>query len=209
MNTVLPLSWSSLELKDVAKWGSGGTPKSGNSLYYGGDIPWAVIGDLNDGVVSSTAMTITQAGLENSSAKLVPEGTILLAMYGSIGKLGITGCSMATNQAIAFAQPFSDVIELKYLFFYLLSQRQEFLKSGKGATQQNISQTLLKPWPIPVAPLREQAEVVLILEAQFSRIEVVASSIGMSQQLETLKRSLLHAAFTGKMTKEWRNRNNG
>lgn len=210
MSSELPDRWVTLELKDVAKWGSGGTPKSGNPSYYGGEIPWAVIGDLNDGVVSLTATAITQAGVDNSSAKIVPEGTLLLAMYGSIGKLGITGCSMATNQAIAFARADEKKVGLKYLFFYLLSQRQKFLKSGKGATQQNISQTLLKPWPIPIAPLDEQAEIVRILEEQFSRQEAILTvADAADRKVAALRRSLLHAAFSGELTKLWREKHNG
>ena len=107
-------TWRHLTLKDVAKWSSGGTPKAGTKEYYGGDIPWAVIGDLNDGHVSTTASTITEAGLANSSAKVVAPGTLLVGMYGSIGKMSIADVPMATNQAIACAVPASD-IDLSYL----------------------------------------------------------------------------------------------
>ena len=75
-------SWKQLTLGDVGEWGSGGTPLKAHSDYYGGDTPWLVIGDLNEGVVTSAETTITSKGLENSSAKLVPVGTVLIAMYG-------------------------------------------------------------------------------------------------------------------------------
>ena len=99
----IPDTWVKSTLGDCFEWGSGGTPRAGNSDYYNGEIPWLVIGDLNDSVVVASGQTITREGLNNSSAKLVDEGTVLLAMYGSIGKLGIAGMRLATNQAIAFA----------------------------------------------------------------------------------------------------------
>lgn len=99
----LPKNWAKTTLGECFEWGSGGTPTSSVKKYYDGNIPWLVIGDLNDNYINTSDKTITQFGLENSSAKLVPKGTLLLAMYGSIGKLGIAGMPLATNQAIAFA----------------------------------------------------------------------------------------------------------
>ena len=167
----LPNGWQVKTLGEVAVWGSGGTPQAGNPAYYGGSIPWAIIGDLNDGVVSTTEKSITEDGLANSSAKLVPTGAILIAMYGSIGKMGIAGVPMATNQAIAFALPNKDLILPEYLFWFLSSQRDLFLSQGKGATQQNISQTLLKAWEIPLPPLDEQRRIVETLDEHLSRLD--------------------------------------
>ena len=101
----LPRGWQWATFSDVAEWGSGGTPKADNPTYYGGSIPWAVIGDLTDGIITETATTITERGLADSAAKMIEPGTVMVAMYGSIGKLGVAGGPMATNQAIAFAHP--------------------------------------------------------------------------------------------------------
>ena len=77
-------------MTEVVTWGSGGTPKATESQYYdNGDIPWLIIGDLNDGVVTESQSKITELGLKNSSAKIIPAGTLLVAMYGSIGKLQV------------------------------------------------------------------------------------------------------------------------
>jgi type I restriction enzyme S subunit len=201
--TEIPNGWKSCTLADIAKWGSGGTPTAGNKSFYDGDIPWAIIGDLNDGVVTTTARTITNKGLESSSAKMVPTGAVLVAMYGSIGKLGIAGIPLATNQAIAFAIPNESLITQKYLFYFLWSQREKLLWSGKGATQQNISQTILKAWKIPLPPLPEQHKIVEILEDHLSRLDAsIALADAMEKQSAGLRRSLLQAAFTGQLTKE-------
>ena len=175
--TALPKGWTLETLSDVATWGSGGTPQAGHAAFYGGDIPWAVIGDLNEATVMETRASITDAGLAASSAKLVPEGAVLLAMYGSIGKLGIAGRPMATNQAIAFALP-NDRVLGKYLFYYLMSQRHQLDAMGKGATQRNISQTILRPWPIPLPEgLDEQRRIVDILEDHLSRLDAAQASL--------------------------------
>ena len=104
-NRKYPAEWQIKKMPDVVKWGSGGTPKATEQAFYeNGSIPWLVIGDLNDGIVTEAESKITPLGLQSSSAKMIPIGTLLVAMYGSIGKLGITGIKCCTNQAIAFAQ---------------------------------------------------------------------------------------------------------
>src|SRR5690348_16859114 len=96
----------STTLGEVGQWGSGGTPKSTEGSYYGGDIPWIRSGDLPDGPVLEHQASITKAGLNNSSAKWVPEGALLIALYGAtIGKLGITTYRVTTNQAVAHCIP--------------------------------------------------------------------------------------------------------
>ena len=197
----LPEGWESYTLGEVAKWGSGGTPKSGVTRYYGGDIPWAVIRDLNDDVVLTTESSITDEGLNESSAKMIEPGSILVAMYGSIGKLGLAGQPMSTNQAIAFANPLSDCIAERFLFYFLMSQRELLLRAGKGATQQNISQTILKSWPISVPPLEEQGRIVEILEDQLSHLDTARHSLhAVRKKAAQFRRSLLHATFTGALT---------
>jgi len=173
----LPSHWHWSTLGVVARWGSGGTPKARDPRFYGGLIPWAVIGDLTDGPVAQTAESITEVGLRNSSAKLVPPGAVLVAMYGSIGKLGLTSVELTTNQAIAFAVVHAPVIETKYLFYYLLSQRDQLGAAGKGAAQLNIGQGVLKAWPIPLPSLTEQRRIVELLEDHLSRLGAAARSL--------------------------------
>lgn len=196
----LPAGWRSATLGEVATWGSGGTPKSGDPRFYGGDLPWAVIGDLRDGPVSETATSITDEGLRSSSAKLVPAGSVLVAMYGSIGKLGVTARPMATNQAIAFAIPNRDAVEVRYLFYYLLSQRSALAAAGKGATQRNIGQGVLKAWPIPVPPLTEQRRIVDALEDRLSRLSA-GEQYGSAAltRLNKMRGGVLEAACAGRL----------
>jgi len=199
-NEDLREGWEWTTLAEVADWGSGGTPKKSDPSYYGGDIPWAVIGDLNDDVVHVCSGSITQRGLDESSCKLVDTGTILIAMYGSIGKLGIAGQQMTTNQAIAFARP---KISRMYLFYYLKSQRSALHRAGKGATQKNISQTILKAWPIPVPPPTKQRRIVEVIEEHLTRVDRLKQAVDSAiDHATSLRRAILAAALNGRLTSE-------
>ncbi|WP_220492325.1 restriction endonuclease subunit S [Propioniciclava sp. MC1683] len=192
---IIPPGWTIARLDQVADWSSGGTPKAGRRAYYGGDIPWAVIGDLADGAVRATANSITQLGLENSSAKIVPAGSVLVAMYGSIGKLGVAGLPMATNQAIAIAQP-REGISREFLFYYLMSQRDLLNAAGRGGTQRNISQSILKPWPIPLPPPDEQCRVVEIIEDHLSRLDAADGGISTAlARVRALEEQIIRSAL--------------
>jgi restriction endonuclease S subunit len=184
----------------VGRWSSGGTPRSSQSDYYDGDIPWAVIGDLDDGPVTTTARTITRLGLEESSAKLIPPGAVLVAMYGSIGKLGITTREMATNQAIAAVQPFEDVIDREYLFWLLRSLRPILISMGKGAAQQNIGQGDLKSFEVSLPGLQEQQKAVARVEGTLGALRTVDMEVERAiARAESLRRSILAAAFSGRL----------
>ncbi|MEU7618350.1 restriction endonuclease subunit S [Micromonospora rifamycinica] len=198
--TDLPDGWVQARLDDIGTWGSGGTPRAGQKEFYDGGIPWAVIGDLADGIVNTTARSISRAGLEASSAKIVPPGTILIAMYGSIGKLGVAGIPMATNQAIAFVQAWESVIDRDYLFWYLRSQRQSLIRAGKGATQQNIGQAVLRNWPILLPPLAEQRRIVAGLDNHLSLLDSMERAVTSALvKANRLRASLLAEAFVGRL----------
>jgi len=151
-------------LNEIGEWGSGGTPLSSNSEFYNGSIPWLVIEDLNDDLVIKSKKFISEKGLKNSSAKMVDPNTLLIAMYGSIGKLGITTTNCATNQAIAFCKLNKEIADLWFVFYYLLYSRPKLLIEGRGNTQQNISQSFLKEFPIQLPPLPEQQRIATILQ---------------------------------------------
>ena len=105
----LPDSWCMTKLGDIGKWQSGGTPNRVHPEYYVGDIPWLKISDLQDGYVKEYSEKISNEAICNSSAKINPEGSIALAMYGSIGKLGILTFPAATNQAICVCSSFMEI----------------------------------------------------------------------------------------------------
>lgn len=197
--------WVETNLEVIAKWGSGGTPKSTVAEYYDGDIPWLIIGDLNDGHVSHSEKKITQKGLENSSARLVKPNSVLLAMYGSIGKLGINTIPLTTNQAIAFTQTIYGNIEVKYVFYYLLSIRPKLHKLGKGGTQKNISQTVIKTVEFPLTSILEQKAIIAKIEQLFSELDNGIENLKTAQaKLKIYRQAVLKKAFEGEFSREWR-----
>jgi len=197
--------WAKIALEELGSWGSGGTPKRTDSRFYlSGTIPWLVIGDLNDGVVTQAQTYITEEGLFNSSAKLLPPNTLLVAMYGSIGKLGITKIECATNQAIAFCIPDQKIIELRYLFHALKHSKNELTAQGQGVAQKNISQTILKAHQIPVAPRREQNLIANKLDALIARVDACRNRLDrVSPILKQFRQSVVNAATSGELTKDW------
>lgn len=151
------------KIGEVAETTSGGTPSRGNSDFYNGDIPWLKSGELNDSEITEAEEFITEKGLANSSAKLHPEETLLLAMYGATaGKTGITKFKAATNQAICAIFPNSKV-KRDYLFWFFRQHRHKFIEMSKGGAQPNISQSLIKETLLPLPDDKTQESIVSIL----------------------------------------------
>lgn len=186
-------------MPEVIEWGSGGTPKATVKEYYeNGDIPWLIIGDLNNGIVTKSETKITKLGLDNSSAKMIPPNTLLVAMYGSIGKLGITGIECCTNQAIAFAKKMHGVTT-KYMFYYMAMMKSKLISKGKGGTQKNISQTVLNSLDVIVPPMKEQQRIVTRIEELFSQLDSGVETLKKTkEQLKVCRQAVLKEAFEGR-----------
>jgi type I restriction enzyme S subunit len=190
------------KMKDVLTWGSGGTPKTTVKEYYeNGDIAWVNISDLNDGIVTTTKNRITSLGLSDSSAKMIPIGTLMIAMYGaSIGKLGITGIECCTNQAIAYAQNLKG-LHVKFLFHYLLLMKEKLVSLGKGGAQPNISQSLLKELPIAFPPIKVQEHIVFKIEELFSELDKAVEALETIQQQLAVYRQAVYCSIFNGLTK--------
>ena len=201
----LPENWCWTRMQEIAQWGSGGTPSRKVSEYYNGDISWVKTGELNDDYIFETEEHITQEAISHSSAKIYPTDTVVIAMYGAtIGKVGILGIPAATNQACACAivKPSTDY---KYLFYYAQSQKDDFIKKGKGGAQPNISQEIIKFHQFPLPPLAEQQRIVDRIESLFAKLdEAKEKAQAVVDSFETHKAAILHKAFTGELTAKWR-----
>lgn len=191
--------WRHTTLGALGKWGSGGTPDRGRADFYGGDIPWIVIGDLNESIVTETASTLTELGLQSSSAKMVEAGAVLIAMYGaSVGKLGVAGVPCATNQAIAHCIPDSSIVERNYLWLYLRGLRKALIASGRGGAQPNISQSILKAWLVLLPALAEQRRIVVKVDQLMALCDKLEAALAAAQDGRArLLEALLHEALEG------------
>jgi len=197
-NKQLPKGWKYERFANLGKWGSGGTPLRSNKSYYGGDIKWAIIRDLNEGILFDTKFTITEEGLENSSAKKVPKDSLLIAMYGSIGKTAITGCELTHNQAIAFLIPNKSKVNIFYVKYFIQLIISELFKLSRGGTQKNINQEILKNFEIPIPDLKQQTQIVQEIEKQFTRLDASVKDLkNTKEKLEVYRKSVLKKAFEG------------
>lgn len=152
------------KLGNIFTISSGGTPDKRQAKYYeNGTIPWVKTGDLKGKYVSHNLEQITQEGLDSSSAKLFPAGTVLVAMYGAtIGACSILDFEASTNQACAAFLPTSKVLP-DYLYYWLNSKKDIFVQSGVGGAQPNISAGYLKEFPFDIKSLDEQKKIVSVL----------------------------------------------
>ena len=141
----IPEGWGVEKVEDIAQTGSGGTPKSTNVSYYSnGEIPWINSGELEQTVITSTSNFITEEGLNNSSAKLFPSGTILVAMYGATaGKVSFLTFEASTNQAIC-AIMLKDIRMRYYLKNVIEDLYQYLVKLSTGSARDNLSQDMIK-----------------------------------------------------------------
>ena len=199
MMNKIPKGWEVKKLGDIAITSSGGTPLRTHSEYWNGNIKWLKISDLNDSLIDNSDEFITEIGLKNSSAKILKKGTLLVAMYGSIGKLGILNTEATTNQAIcAIINKKDKKFEIKFLFYFFMSAKEKMLNESFGGVQKNISQTYLKNLEIPLPNLTEQKAIADKLDDSFAKIEnAITNLINAKENLKLYKQSVLKSAFNG------------
>ena len=159
------MSYPLVKISEFCKTGSGGTPSRTNLEFYDGDIPWIKSGELRETLITTASEFITEFAVKNSSAKIVPKGAILLAMYGAtVGRIAMLGIDATTNQAVCNIVPDEKIAFSKYIYYALLSKVPYFLNNAVGGAQPNISQGMIKDTEIPLPPLDEQKRIAAILD---------------------------------------------
>ena len=175
------INW--LTIKDISKnISSGGTPRSNNATYYGGDIPWLRTQEVNFSDIWDTEVKITKEGMDASSAKYIPANCVIIAMYGAtVGRVGINKIPLTTNQACANIEVDENIALYRYVFHYLSSQ-YEYIRSLGAGSQTNINARIVKGLQIPIPPLSEQQRIVSILD----KFDTLTSSIreGLPKEIE-------------------------
>lgn len=172
----MPKGWCETLLGNIGTWQSGATPSRLRKDYYNGDIPWLKTGDLNDGIIKSIPEKITKKALEETSVKLNPTGSVLIAMYGAtIGKVGILAFPATTNQACCACIDY--MCDKMFLFYFLLAYRKRFIAMGGGGAQPNISKEKITNTHIPLPPLSEQHRIVAKIEELFAQLDKIEASL--------------------------------
>ena len=204
----IPENWKWVRLGEIGIWEAGTTPSRSKSEYYiNGKIPWVKTGDLTDSILKSVTENITQLALEETSLKIKPVGSVLIAMYGAtIGKVSILGIEATTNQACCACVTYKNIYN-KYIFYYLISQRDNLKKMGAGGAQPNISREKIIKTIMPLPPLAEQKRIVEKLDnvlANIDELKVNEEKLSILQKNfpDKLKKSILQSAIQGKLTEQ-------
>ena len=160
------MSMKTVKLGDICDVVSGGTPSRAKSEFWqGGTIPWIKIGNIKGKYVSEADEYITKAGLDGSSAKMLPRGTILFTIFATLGEVGILDIEACTNQAIAgISVRDTSRVQQDYLYYYLKSKKSYVDGIGRGVAQNNINMSLLRDFSVPLPEIEQQNEIVMILD---------------------------------------------
>ena len=176
--------YPSKQIQDICSLGSGGTPSRSNPSYYQGDIPWVKTGEVVNDVIFNTEEHINQNALENSSAKLYPKGSLIIAMYGqgdTRGRTAKLGIDATTNQACAVLYNIDNNMVLTDFLWYYLQARYDDLRSlASGNNQPNLNAGKIKDYEVVIPPLDIQNIIVLRiteLKQQIKLLEHQAESL--------------------------------
>ncbi|MRI01747.1 hypothetical protein GH721_14490 [Kriegella sp. EG-1] len=192
--------WEYKKLGSFCKTGAGGTPlKSKKENYENGTIPWLRSGEVNNRNITNCEIRITETGLNNSSAKLFPPRTVLIAMYGATaGQVGILNFECSTNQAVCGILPNENFVP-EFLYYFFLKFKEELIAQAVGGAQPNISQQKIKNTLIPNITLEEQKQIVTILDKAFTAIDQAKANIEKNiENAKELFQSKLNNIFSQK-----------
>ena len=198
-----------VSLSDICtKITSGGTPLTKRDDYYGGGIPWLRTQEVNFGNIYSTEKTITELGLNNSSAKIIPKDSVIVAMYGATaGKSAINKIPLTTNQACCNLIIDNNKADYRFVYYYLVNSYEKLLSAAVGAAQQNLGSKQISAMTINLPPLYQQKKIANILGSLDEKIEL---NRRMNETLEQLGQALFrHYFINNPDAKNWKKRSLG
>lgn len=200
--TALPAGWEWVPLLRIARQETGHTPSRSHPEWWRGNVPWIGIPDANrhhGGVINNTLQSINEAGLANSSARLLPAGTVVLSRTASVGYVAIMGREMATSQDFV-TWSCTAAVDPKYLMYALLSEGDDIRDFGRGTTHTTIYFPEIRAFNIKLAPLPEQREIVRLVEDAFARIDFLSGEVERSLRLvDQAEQRILALAFAGEL----------
>lgn len=190
--------WRSTPLGELCTVCAGGTPSRSKPEYWSGDTPWVKISDMLQGTIIATEERITELGLHNSAAKLLPAGTLLLSIFATIGRTAVLGIDAATNQAIVGLRVRnSSQLSLDFLRRFLEAKTAQLESRARGVAQANINGAILKSLEVSLPPLAEQRRIAEVLD----RADALrAKRRAALAQLDSLTQSLFLDLFGDPIT---------
>lgn len=185
---------------------SGGTPSSGESSYYSGDIPWLRTQEVNFNRIYDTEIKITQQGLDSSSAKWIKSDSVIVAMYGnSAGRTAISRIELTTNQACCNLEIDSTKADSDYVYYYLTNKYSALKGLARGAAQSNLNSGDIKNFEISLPPLPTQCRIASILSAYDDLIENNLKRIRLLEEAaqNIYREWFVEMRFPGHETSNW------
>lgn len=197
LNMVVPEDWNIKHLDDFGYIVSGGTPSTSVPSYWNGMIPWCTPTDITgtEGIIiSKTEKCITEDGLKNSSADVLPSGSLLLCTRATIGDSKINSIPMATNQGFKNVVPFKDTC-IKYLYYLLQTKKREMLEKATASTFAEISKSALCEIPLQAPEKQEQEQIAQVL---FDIDALITDLQKLIQKKKNIRQGTMQMLVTGK-----------
>ena len=198
--------WKETTIGEISDVVGGGTPSTSNEEYWEGDIPWLTPRDLttHKGVeISKGERSITQTGLDNSSARLMPEGTVLVTSRAPIGYVAIASNPISTNQGFKSLIPKEGVVDGEFLYYWVKNNVEYLEANGSGTTFSEISGTVVKQLEISLPPHAEQRKISKILRSLDDKIDLLHRQ---NQTLEQMAETVFRQWFVENPNPEWEER---
>lgn len=206
----IPKNWAWTVISALGEVVAGGTPSSKEPKYWGGNINWISPADLTGytkKTISKGKKSITEEGLKNSSAKVMPAGSVHFSSRAPVGYVVISAKPIATNQGFKSLVPEQGIFN-EYVYFYLKASKQLAEKRASGTTFLELSGKAFGLLPIPLPPLNEQKRIVAKIEELFSELDNgIAALKTAREQLKVYRQAVLKHAFEGNLTEKWREEN--
>ncbi|MFD3055877.1 restriction endonuclease subunit S, partial [Streptococcus agalactiae] len=202
----IPESWNWVKLRNIGIITSGGTPKSSEPSYYGGNITWITPADMgkqqNNKFFAKSSKKITELGLQKSSAQLISKNSIVYSSRAPIGHINIVTEDYTTNQGCKSITPL--LVDLIFLYWLLQFRTKDIILRSSGTTFKEISASGFGDTLLPLPPLAEQKRIVAQIEKALAKVDEYAESYNKLQQLDKefpdkLKKSILQYAMQGKL----------
>ncbi|MCY4597476.1 MAG: restriction endonuclease subunit S [Bryobacterales bacterium] len=206
----IPSSWAWTSIGELGHLVGGGTPSTKDAAYWKDEIPWICPADLTGHsakTIKRGARGISRLGLADSSARVMPAGTVHFSSRAPVGYVVISTESLATNQGFKSLVPAPGVFN-EYVYYYLRASRTLARERASGTTFLELSKRSFGALPIPLAPEREQFRIVAKVEELFSELDKFVESLRTARaQLAAYRQSVLKHSFEGKLTAQWRDEN--
>lgn len=195
-----PDHWEIETVSDVGEVITGGTPRRSEDSYYGGDIPWLRISDIDGRYVEDSDEYLTEKGLDAGTATLLEPGAVILSTRATIGEVAIAADPVSTNQGFKSVEPDRETVLPEYLAYYFTSIKNELERLGRGATYAEVNKSQLADVEVPIPPITEQNQIVSMLDdafAVFDSLDVLDSQF--TDRQNELRETILHHAFKGEI----------